>query len=198
MRTANPLSKHQLTEVDGLSSKTIKLVCRERVWSSVKETFQAGELNRVIWTEPIRTAEAARWLDVGTTNIPVTTNDLSPPQVKKKWEMLMSTNFSFVFNYTLVLDDDKIVGSISSDEDRQPIEASANRNRRLTKQRYQAGLPRTSREKTRILFWLIIQMRNVTYRFNCVCSFRSGKSIDWSDEPSKLLKNSKTAEETYM
>ena len=48
--------------------------------------------------------------------------------------MLMSTNFSFVFNYTLVLDDDKIVGSISSDEDRQPIEqASANRSRQLKK-----------------------------------------------------------------
>ena len=46
----------------------------------------------------------------------------------------MSTNFSFVFNYTLVLDDDKIVGNISSDEDRQPIEqASANRSRQLKK-----------------------------------------------------------------
>ena len=60
----------------------------------------------------------------------------------------MSTNFSFVFNYTLILDDDKIVGHDSSDEDREPIEqASANRSRRPKQQIYQASLPGTSMEQ---------------------------------------------------
>ena len=63
----------------------------------------------------------------------------------------MSTNFSFVFNYSLILDDDKIVGNSSSDEDRQPIQqASADRSRQLhqlKKLSYKTSLPGTSMEQ---------------------------------------------------
>ena len=142
MRTANPLSKHQLTEVDGLSSKSIKLVCRERVWSSVKETIPASQ------TIDLRRADSSRRSSTMTrrrNNKHASSHKRCiSSSGKKKCEILMSTNFSLVFNYTLILDDDKIVGNSSSDEDRQPEQASANRSRQLKKLSYQVSLPGTS------------------------------------------------------